>query len=121
AEAGRSGPVDPNDAIALVNGVRGVMTYLKMTVGGPRPVASPTWIDQIVTLSAEQDGVFYPLVTRDAHVLKGARIGVVRDYWNRTLAEISAPEAGIVMFVRALPSLKKGDTIANLGVVKKGQ
>ena len=29
--------------------------------------------------------------------------------------------AGIVMFVRALPSLKKGDTVANIGVVKKGE
>jgi uncharacterized protein len=120
AEAGRSGPVDPNDAVTLVNGVRGVMAYLKMS-SGPRPIANATWVEKIVTLSAEHDGVFYPLVTRDAHVMTGSRIGVVRDYWNRTLAEISAPEAGIVMFVRAVPSLRKGDTIANIGIVKKGE
>jgi hypothetical protein len=36
------------------------------------------------------------------------------------LQEITAPGAGIIMFIRAVPSLKKGDTIASIGVVKKG-
>jgi hypothetical protein len=26
----------------------------------------------------------------------------------------------IVLFIRAVPSLKKGDTIASIGIVKKG-
>ena len=49
-----------------------------------------------------------------------ARIGVVTDYYNRKIQEIASPDAGIVLFVRALPSLKKGDTIVSIGVVKKG-
>jgi predicted deacylase len=118
AEAGRSGPVDPGDPAMLVNGVKGVMAYLKMLPSGPKPVARPIWVEKIVTVAAEHDGVFYPDVPRDAHVTKGSRIGVVRDYWFRTLAEVAAPETGIVMFVRAVPSLKKGDTIVNIGVVK---
>jgi len=32
---------------------------------------------------------------------------------------VKAPEAGTIMFVRALPSLKKGDTIASVGVPRK--
>jgi uncharacterized protein len=119
AEAGRSGPVEPNDVSVLVNGVRGVMNYLKMTTSGPRPVANPTWVERIVTMSAEQDGMFYPAVQRDAHVSKGDRIGTIRDYFGKSIAEVSAPDAGIIMFVRALPSLKKGDTIANIGIVRR--
>jgi hypothetical protein len=119
AEAGRSGPVDPNDVTALVNGVRGVMAYLKMTASGPKPAASPTWVEKIATVSAEQDGIFYPEVQRDAHVAKGAKLGVVRDYWGKVLAEPVAPDAGIIMFVRALPTLRKGDTIANIGIVRR--
>jgi predicted deacylase len=61
--------------------------------------------------------VFHPSVDRDAHVAKGAKVGFVTDYLNRPLQEITAPEAGTVMFIRALPSLKKGDTIVNIGVV----
>jgi predicted deacylase len=62
--------------------------------------------------------MFHPTVDRDAHVAKGARIGIITDYLNRPLQDITAPEAGIIMFVRAVPSLKKGDTLANIGVIK---
>ena len=121
AEAGRSGPVESGDVALLVRGIRGVMSYLKMTTAAPPPNPNPIWIDQIFTVSAEQDGVFYPEVGRDARVTKGMRIGTVRDYWYKTLAEIPSPASGIVMFVRALPSLKKGDTIASIGTVKQGK
>lgn len=119
AEAGRSGPVDPKDAALLARGVRNVMAHLKMTapVGAPPP--NPIWIERLVTIAAEQNGMFHPAVDRDATVAKGAKIGSITDYLNRPLQEIVAPEAGRIMFIRAVPSLKKGDTIASLGVVKK--
>ena len=119
AEAGRSGPVDATDVTALVNGVRGVMAYLKMIPSGPKPVANPIWIEKIVTVAAESDGVFHPSVTRDAQVRAGDLLGTVRDHYYRKIADIRAPEAGTIMFVRALPSLKKGDTVANIGVARK--
>jgi hypothetical protein len=118
AEAGRSGPVQAHDVAMLVNGVRGVMAHLKMTPPAGTPVHAPVWIEKVVTIAAEQDGVFQPLVDRDARVVKGAKIGVVTDYLNRQLQEIVAPDTGIILFVRALPSLKKGDTIANVGLVQ---
>jgi predicted deacylase len=82
-------------------------------------VRTPIWVEQIVTVSADRDGMFHPTVDRDAHVTKGARIGVVTDYFNRTVQEVTAPEEGIIMFIRAVPSLRKGDTMANIGVVKR--
>jgi predicted deacylase len=119
AEAGRSGPVDTNDVAALATGVENVMGHLKMTKRVIAPVKSPVWVEKIVTIAAEQDGMFVPAVPRDAHVTKGQRLGGVTDYVHRKLADIAAPEDGIIMFVRAVPSLKKGDTIANIGVVKR--
>src|SRR5262245_26154172 len=121
AEAGRSGPVDAGDVTALVNGVKGVMAHLKMTDGAPRSVAKPVWIEKIISIPAEQDGMFHPQVARDARVTKGATVGVVTDYWNKTIATVTAPDAGIVMFVRALPSLRKGDTLVNIGVVQQAK
>jgi uncharacterized protein len=120
AEAGRSGPVDKTDAALLATGVLNVMGHLKMTKRAAPPVKSPVWIDKLISLTAEHDGMFHPAVDRDAHVAKGAKIGTVTDYLNRPLQEMLAPESGIVLFVRAVPSLKKGDTIASLGIVKKG-
>ena len=118
AEAGRSGPVDAKDVDALIRGVMGVMAQLKMTKATPHPVAKPIWVEPIVTIAAERDGVFRPAVDRDAHVAKGAKIGSITDYLGRPLQDVTAPDAGIIMFVRAVPSLKKGDTIANIGVIK---
>jgi uncharacterized protein len=118
AEAGRSGPVNSMDVNILVAGVERTMAHLKMLAGTVAPVRSPVWIEKVVTIAAEQIGIFYPSVERDAHVVKGSKIGIVTDYLNNQLQEVTAPEAGMILFVRALPSLKKGDTIANIGVVK---
>ena len=52
--------------------------------------------------------------------MSGMKIGLVTDYLNRPLQEVVAPEAGLILYVRAVPSLKKGDTIASIGVIKKG-
>ena len=119
AEAGRSGPVNSADVDVLVSGVERTMAHLKMLAGTVMPVQKPIWIEKVVTIAAEQPGIFYPSVERDAHVVKGTKIGVVTDYLNNQLQELTATEAGTILFVRALPSLKKGDTIANIGVIKK--
>jgi predicted deacylase len=119
AEAGRSGPVDANDVAVLVKGVKNVMGYLKMTSLRPVPVENPVWIERVITIASDLDGIFHPAFDRDAHVAKGAKIGSVTDYLNRPLKEIMAPEAGIITFIRAVPSLKKGDTVASIGVIKK--
>ena len=64
--------------------------------------------------------MFHPAVDRDRQVTSGMKIGLVTDYLNRPLQEVVAPEAGLILYVRAVPSLKKGDTIASIGVIKKG-
>ena len=68
-------------------------------------------------MTADREGVFHPAADRDAHVVKGAKIGFVTDYLNRPLQDVIAPESGIILFIRAVPSLKKGDTMASIGVV----
>ena len=88
-----------------------------MLTGTVTPVAKPIWLEKIVAIAADREGVFHASVDRDAHVAKGATIGFVTDYLNRPLQDVAAPEAGIVMFIRAVPSLKKGDTMVNIGVV----
>ena len=49
----------------------------------------------------------------------GALRRSITDHLGRVINELHAPEAGVITFIRAVPSLKKGDTIANVGVVKK--
>ena len=51
--------------------------------------------------------------------MRASKIGSVTDYLNRPMKDLVAPEAGVITFVRAVPSLKKGDTIASIGLVKR--
>jgi len=66
---------------------------------------------------SEQDGIFYPLVTPESYVEKGMRIGYVTDYFGNKLVDVLSPTDGIVAYICSVPSMKKGDTVANIGEV----
>ncbi len=117
AEAGHAGMVEPEDVAALVDGSLGVMRYLKMLPGTPRTVTRPVWIEKVLTVSSEADGIFYPLVKRGAAVAKDQPIGYVTDLFGQRVFEARAPEAGEILYVCSVPSMAKGATIANVGVV----
>ena len=119
AEAGYAGTVETDDLNALINGCLNVMRYLKMLPGAPTVVEHPVWIEKVVTLASEQNGIFYPLVKRGTYVEQGMKVGYVTDYLGKTIMEARAPVAGIVLYVCAVPSMTKGATIANIGVVAR--
>src|SRR3989441_8639654 len=121
AEAGYAGTVDPDDLGALINGCFNVMYYLKMLPGTPAVIEHPVWIEKVVTLASEQNGMFFPLVKRGTYVEQGMKVGYVTDYVGKIIFEARAPVAGIVLYVCAVPSMTKGATIANIGVVAKEQ
>jgi len=116
AEAGHAGTVEAGDVKALVDGCVNVMRYLKMMDGPPAMVDSPVWIERVASITSDVNGIFYPLVTRGTYVQKGMKVGYVTDYLGKTMLEARAPESGVVLFVRAVPSMTKGETIANIGV-----
>jgi predicted deacylase len=117
AEAGHAGTVESDDLSALVSGCLSVMRYLKMLPGAPAVIEHPVWIDKVVTLASEQTGIFYPLVKRGTYVEPGMKVGYVTDYLGRVVFEARAPVAGVVLYICAVPSMTKGATIANIGVV----
>jgi len=96
-----------------------VMRHLKMLPGSPKPAENPVWVDHLADVAAEQGGIFYPLVKRGAFINAGMKIGYVTDYVGKTLFEARAKESGVLLYVRAVPSINKGDTIASVGVVGK--
>jgi predicted deacylase len=118
-EAGHAGTVEAEDVGALVNGCLSVMRYLKMAPGSPSVVEQPVWIEKVVPLASEQTGVFYPLVRRGTYVQQGMKVGYVTDYLGKTIFEARAPAQGVVLYICAVPSMTKGATIANIGVVAR--
>ena len=116
-EAGHAGTVEPEDLWALIDGSLSVMRYLKMLPGAPSPIEHPVWVEKIVTIASDQTGIFYPLVKRGTYVEQGMKIGYVTDYVGKTIFEARASAAGVVFYICSVPSMTKGATIANVGVV----
>jgi predicted deacylase len=119
AEAGHAGTVETDDLNALINGCLNVMRYLKILPGTAPMVEHPVWFEKVATLASEQTGIFYPSVKRGTYVEQGTKVGYVTDYLGNVIFEARAPVAGVVLYVCAVPSMTKGATIANVGVVAK--
>lgn len=117
AEAGHAGTAEADDVNALVEGCLRVARHLKMLRGAAAPVEHPLWLSRVVVLSSDIDGVFYPLAAPEAYVSKGMPIGYVTDYFGQKIRDAVAPVDGIVLYIGAVPSLKKGDTMAHIGEI----
>jgi predicted deacylase len=91
------------------------MRHLKMLEGEPVPVQHPLWIAHITVLTSEQDGVFYPLAGPEAYVKQGMRIGYVTDYFGNKVWDAIAPVSGVIVYIGAVPSMSKGNTVAYIG------
>ena len=117
AEAGYAGTVEPRDVDSLVYGCENIMRYLKMSPGAAPFVQNPVWIEKVVTVSGDQNGIFYPEVKRGTYVAAGMKIGYVTDYIGNIVQEARAPVAGVVLYICAVPTMTKGAAIANIGVI----
>ena len=117
-EAGHAGTVLAEDVDALVEGTWNVMRHLKMLPGEPRPVAQPLWFPRYSSVTSEADGIFYPLAKPEAYVTKGMVIGYVTDAFGKHVWEAMAPSNGVILYIGAVPSMKKGDTVASIGEVQ---
>jgi predicted deacylase len=116
-EAGHAGTTETDDIGLLVNGTLSTMRALKMLPGDPHSIENPVWLDKIIDVTSDIEGIFYPLVKRGTYVAASAKLGYVTDFFGKVILEPRAPESGVILHVNAVPSLKKGDNIANIGVV----
>ncbi|HEY8130325.1 MAG TPA: M14 family metallopeptidase [Thermoanaerobaculia bacterium] len=116
-EAGYAATTETDDIEVLVSGCFNVMRYLKMLPGDVTFVENPVWIESVQNMASDATGIFYPLVRRGMYVAQGMKVGYITDYVGRTILEARAPASGVVLYIRAVPSMTKGETIANIGVV----
>ncbi len=114
-EAGHAGTTDAEDVDALILGSMNVMRHLKMLPGDVIPIAHPLWIGRASALTSDREGIFYPLVVPEAYVSQGMKIGYITDFVGDKVFDVTAPVSGIVLYIGAVPSMKKGDTIAHIG------
>ncbi len=116
-EAGHAGTVETDDVALLENGTLSTMRALKMIPGEPHYIENPVWLSKVVDVISDGPGIWYPLVQRGTYVQEGMKIGYVTDYFGKVILDARAPVSGVILHVNAVPSLKKGDNIADIGAV----
>src|SRR5580693_1447020 len=114
-EAGHAGTTHAEDVDALIAGSFAVMRHLKMLPGAVTPVEHPLWIGKYAVVTSDREGVFFPLVVPEAYVKQGSRIGYITDYFGNKVWDVTAPLSGVVIYIGAVPSMKKGDNIGYIG------
>jgi predicted deacylase len=116
-EAGHAGTTLAEDVDALMQGTYGVMRHLKMSPGAATLIEHPLWIGRYAVVTSDRDGVFFPLVVPEAYVKQGTRIGYMTDYFGNKVWDVTAPLSGVVIYIGAVPSMKKGDNIGYIGEI----
>jgi hypothetical protein len=117
AEAGRSGLVLDADVNALVDGSLNVLGSLKMIARPVTPVAKPVFVEGGSRVAADKAGLFTATVARDTIVKAGDVVGYTTDYVGRRTGDVKAPVAGLVTFIRGVPSMAPGATLVNISPV----
>jgi uncharacterized protein len=116
-EAGYAGTVESDDVALLVDGTLSTMRALKMIPGEPHYIENPVWLGKTVDVISDGPGIWYPIVKRGTYIQEGMELGYVTDYFGKVILEARAPASGVVLHINAVPSLKKGDNIADIGIV----
>ena len=87
-----------------------------MLPGAPT-LEHPVWIEEVKSATSDAGGLFYPArptggLRRERHEDR------IRDRRSRENG-LRSPRAaaGVVLYICAVPSMKKGDTVANVGVL----
>lgn len=115
-ESGKLGQTSEEDVLAIIRGTYNILKYLKMIDGKPELRFESVWVEELTILRCEQEeGLFFPLLSRGDHVQKGEVIGSVTDYFGNIIQTVVAPYDGIVLYIVATPPLSKGEPIASVG------
>ena len=61
--------------------------------------------------------MFFAKARRDTIVKEGDVIGETTDYAGRVTGQVKAPTSGLITFIRGVPSMWQGATLANVSPV----
>ncbi len=117
-EAGRAGTTEVADLAVLIDGTLNVMRYLKMLPGPvTKSFEQPLWLSKLTRVKSDYEGIFYPSVVPEGYVHQGMSVGYITDYFGNKIADIPAPVTGVVTLVCSVPTMKKGDSVVNIGEI----
>jgi hypothetical protein len=115
AEAGRSGLVTDADLRALVDGSLNLLAALGMIDRPVPPLRHPVWLNGAgARVAADSAGMFFASVARDTRVTAGETVGYTTDFLGHKTGDVKSPIAGLVAFIRGVPSMWPHATLVDV-------
>ncbi len=83
----------------------------------PVPQRSKNRYTNQSSIKCEQQGIFYSELKAGDGVKKGQKIARITDLFGKTIAEIFAPETGVILYKVGTPPVNKGETLFCIGIL----
>jgi predicted deacylase len=117
AESGRCGLVEEDAIQRHVDGVQNIWRTLGLlTDAPPKEVDPPRVLDRFEWLRSDHEGIFDCRVRVNDAVHSGQSLGQMVDLLGNTLAEVTSPADGVVLFTVTSPAIKHGGLLLGVGV-----
>ncbi len=114
-EAGGIGQLDPAEQAIHSRGLQNVLRALAILPGAPEPVEPVTLLRTFQVVTSEYAACWYPAVRAGDSVSQGQPLGELRDYFGDTVAQITAPLAGVVLYRITSLAVDPGDPLVGIG------
>jgi hypothetical protein len=115
-EVGGCGLLEEDAVVAHVRGARNVMRSLGMLDGDVEPPPQPQRAAaRFVWLRCREAGWWQPSMRVGEDVAAGGRLGAVLDPFGDELEAITAPEAGVPLFITSSPAVAADGLLLGLG------
>ena len=98
----------------MVDGIENALRSLGMLDGEVKS-HEPVEIDQFTWLRSPAEGMWYPSVVVGEQVREGQNIGRIGNLYGDPLAEITAPNDGVVLFITSAPAMPQDGLMTAVG------
>ncbi len=115
AEIGNCGLWSEAEVTRYMNGVENVLKMLGVISGEAVPNDDAVLCQPMAGVNAEQTGCWYPCVGLEEKVVKGQKVGEIRDCFANVVGEYFAPRDGVVLYVISSLAICAGDPLIALG------
>ncbi len=117
AESGRCGLPEEEAIQRHVDGVLNIWRTLGLlTDQPPKRVEPPRLLNRFEWLRSSHEGIFVCRVGVGEQVARGQVLGEMVDLLGNTLAKVTSPEDGVVLFVVTSPAIKRDGLLLGVGV-----
>lgn len=115
SEIGGSGLWSEKEVGDYMNGVRNVLKYLGVLAGEVEKLSEVTYLKKTHGLDATADGCWYPAISQGTWVKKDQKVGEIKDFFGKKLADYFSPSDGVVFYVASSLAINQNNPLVAIG------